>query len=177
VGYPSDRVGIGSPEGQTRQTHPKLRAAVQAVLKREEFIPAGVQRGQQRRSFVRFAAAATKERPAQVPRQDAGEPFGEIHNRLGQINRSGVLQRPNLPAYRLDNLRMAVAKRVNAHAGVKVHVPLARRIVQVYPLPAHDLRWIFVEMVRARDKIALFLCPYSLWPYKFTFGQAFSPYS
>ena len=116
---------IGAPEGQARQAHSELRAAVQAVLERQELISSRVERRQQGRSFVRLAAAAAEERSADPARKHGGELLGQIHNRLGQVDGRRMLQRSDLLADRLDKLRMAMAQRMHADAGVEVQVSLA----------------------------------------------------
>jgi hypothetical protein len=116
--YPADGMRIGPPEGEPRETHRELCAAVQAVRKGQKLVSSGVERGQQRCAFIRLAAATAEKRPAYFPGQDPGELFGKIHNGFGQVYRSCMLQSPDLLTYRLHDLGMAVTQGVDAHAGV-----------------------------------------------------------
>ena len=126
---PPHGIRIGSPEGQARKTHAELGSAVQAVLKGQELASSGIERRQQGSAFVGLTAAATEKASAQITRQDFGQLFGKINNGFGQVNRSGVLQGFDLPAYSLGNLRVTVPECMDTHAGIEVHVFLPGRVV------------------------------------------------
>ena len=132
---------------------PSLVRPCRPFWKARNSLAAGVERRQQGRSLVGLAAAATEEGSADLPGQHRGELLRQVHDRLGQVDRRRVLQRADLLADRLDQLRMAVAQGMHADAGVEVQVPLALRIVQVDALAAHDLRRVPIEMVRAGDQV------------------------
>ena len=70
------------------------------------------------------------------------------------------MQRFDLLAYRLGNLRVTVPKSMDTYAGVQIHIFLPGRVVQVDSLAAYHLRCIVVEMVHARDQISPFLLKY-----------------
>ena len=70
------------------------------------------------------------------------------------------MQRFDLFAYRLGNLRVTVPKSMDTYAGVQIQIFLPGRVVQIDSLAAYHLWCIPVEMVHAGDQIAPFLFQY-----------------
>jgi hypothetical protein len=163
----SHGIRIGSPKGQAGQAHAELGSTMQAVLKGEKLTFSRIKRSQQSGALIGLAAAATKETSAKIAGQDFCQLFGKIYERFGQIDRSGMLKRFDLPADSIGDFRVAVPKSMDAYAGVKVHILFPGRVVQIDSLPTYHLRRTFVEMVRTWNQIAPFLLKDGFRPYWF----------
>jgi hypothetical protein len=84
-----------------------------------------------------------------------------VHDRFGQADRARMLQDSTCRQW-LDHLRMAVPQRVDAHAGVEVHVAAARGIVHIDPLAARPARPY--RNGTSRNQVLLFLARIACGP-------------
>jgi hypothetical protein len=79
-----------------------------------------------------------------------------------------MLQGFDLSTYLFGDLRVAMSECVDTNSGIEVHVFLPGRIVEVNPFAPYYLRSVAIEMINARDQVAMLLFNYGLRSYWFS---------
>ena len=117
-----------TPRRVSRQVGRQHTAAGVAVAEGDDFAAARVLLGQHDRRFHRLGPAVGKETRHKLPRRDVGQLSGDGNLVLGDIERRGMPQPPDLLTHALDDGRVAVPDGRRENAGEEVEIFLALRV-------------------------------------------------